>query len=158
MQITFDQFEIGEHAGSNQMKVGARLTINSGENTFHAIPAVIFDGGQNRSENAEILFNQAGKQQKITVILNGLDANQKTIELQLEGLNENSLPITEAKELLIIEISRKPFMSVLWIGTIIITLGAIIALLNRMSPPVNLTKNNKEHYHDTIKKVSELSN
>jgi cytochrome c biogenesis factor len=39
-------------------------------------------------------------------------------------------------EQLLIEISRKPFMSILWLGTIFITMGTVIAFGKRIYNPI----------------------
>jgi cytochrome c-type biogenesis protein CcmF len=158
LQITFNEFDLYNHTETNDLKVGARLTINTGEKTFQITPAVDFEQGKGRTENGEFILDRRGGAQKITVVLNGLDANQKMIELLFEGFEKDASTESEAQEQLIVELSNKPFMSAIWFGAILITLGAVIALRNRVQTPVNTTKNDEERYHGTHKEMSGMPN
>ena len=67
-----------------------------------------------------------------SVILAGLNADEKRIQLVFHGLTEETSHTHVAKEQLIVEISKKPFMSILWFGTVLLILGTVIAFKNRL--------------------------
>ncbi len=136
MQVAFNAFDMGEHAGTENMRVGAKLTITVDAKTYSIAPAIVFEQNKKRAENGIFDLEVDGKKQAVTVILNGLDAGQKMIELAFEGLPKPASSAASTKEMLIVEVSNKPFMSILWIGTILIIIGAIIALINRRQTSV----------------------
>ena len=64
------------------------------------------------------------------VYLTGLNADEKSIELTFTGMPDQHSG--NSSEQLIIEASLKPFMSVLWLGTVLIIGGIIIAFIRRL--------------------------
>ncbi len=140
MQVAFNAFDMGEHADTKSMRVGAKLIITAGNKTYSIAPAIVFEKDRKRAENGTFALSLAGETRNVTVILNGLDAGQRMIELAFEGLPNSSSSVASAKETLIVEVSHKPFMSILWIGTILIIIGAIIALINRRQTSVEAAK------------------
>ncbi len=135
MAVTFREFEMGNHSGENAFRVGVKLDIAAEGETATVTPALIFSKGQRRSTPATLALPVDGKTQEFTVTLQAMDADQKMIELHFAGLDEAPPTASPAPAQLIVEVSKKPFMSVLWIGTIFITLGALIGLANRLTTP-----------------------
>lgn len=159
MQITFDAFDFNNHSAEGQsMNIGARLTVNAGGKTFQVTPAILFENGKNHPVKSKFILEENGEKQTISVTLNQMDANRKLIELTFDGFRENAPALSAAKEQLIVEFSWKPFMSTLWIGTILITIGTLISLVSRFKTPANTNnKINKEIHYGKRKEVPELS-
>jgi cytochrome c biogenesis factor len=72
-----------------------------------------------------------------TVILNDLNADQKIVALVFTGTATapaaaaaQSATVTDE---LVVEFSKKPFMSILWSGTVLLMLGTLIAFRKRVS-------------------------
>ncbi len=69
---------------------------------------------------------------EITVTLNNLNADTKMVELLFEGLGEVETVTDDHPEQLVVEFSQKPFMSILWFGTIILIIGTLISFTQRI--------------------------
>ncbi len=65
-----------------------------------------------------------------SVTMNGLDADDKVIELVF---NRRALAVTGnvPLEQLTVEVSRKPLNNLVWLGTVFFTVGFTLALLRR---------------------------
>lgn len=124
-EISFDDFVMENHTESGRIRVGAKLNVSKDEQAYSIVPAVILNGDKRESQPAD-LFNNNGKG---NVFLAQVNANNKEIQLVFEGLEAGAAQIQPDR--LIIEISKKPFMSVLWIGTLLLSIGTIVALNRR---------------------------
>ncbi len=112
--------------------MGARLEISNGDEEYEVVPVLFYDGTGKRSEPATFQVNSDGMDQEASVILNELNANEKLVELHFTGL-ESDAKTAQPQEQLLLEVSKKPFMNILWFGTVLIVLGAIISLKRRTS-------------------------
>ena len=52
-----------------------------------------------------------------------MGANPKNFDSDFDGLSEDVAAEHDHRDQLLVEVSEKPFMNILWIGTIILTLG-----------------------------------
>jgi len=59
------------------------------------------------------------------VYLEKIDADSKSVLLRIVGTGE------QGKEILILEISKKPLILLVWLGTVIIMAGVLITTLRR---------------------------
>lgn len=126
--ITFDSFQMENHAEGGHFVVGARLSVAGKDSTFIITPAIILASEVRESQPAILPLTDPGKQ--VSVALTGLNADEKQIELSFEGLTEDT---GKAQDQLVVEVSIKPMMSILWLGTLLIISGAIIALNRRLA-------------------------
>ncbi len=65
--------------------------------------------------------------------LAAIDADNKSIKIEFEGLPDLKNGNIETGDQLLIEVSKKPFMNILWLGTILFTVATIIAIKKRIS-------------------------
>lgn len=157
LQVHFAEFDLSRHAEAVSMWVGTKLQISRGSQTFTVTPAVLFEKDKKTLEAAEIPGSSADESQKISITLTGLDANTGTIELTFAGLS-GAISGAPAEQQLLVEISTKPFMNVLWLGTILITLGTVIALLHRRRENSQVVHIEKEKAHVRRQSVPEMPN
>ena len=133
MDITFTEFEMSNHETAGHFKVGAVLEIAKDDQKFVVKPAIIM-GSRGKEMEPALLPSTVhlDNADHPSVILAGLNADEKSIQLIFHGLPEAASPSQEAKEQLVVEVSKKPFMSILWFGSILVIIGTIIAFKNRL--------------------------
>jgi len=127
--ITFVGFDQGSHASGSPMKFGAILHVaDSLGDTATVTPAMIFESDQTLQYEAVPLM--PGRD-SVMVRLDKIQADRGTVLLSFEGLQAQGQP-----EQLILEVSKKPGMNVLWGGAIILVLGGLVSLFRRWKSPV----------------------
>ena len=130
-RVHFLEFEMKSHAEGGAVRVGAKLIISSGEDDVEVTPEIYYDQNGRHAEPAEISLADGSRSASVSI--SQLDASQKAIELHFDGLASGSQSMNPAvNEQLLLEVSKKPFMNILWIGTILIVAGAIIPLSRRI--------------------------
>ncbi|KAA3616795.1 MAG: heme lyase CcmF/NrfE family subunit [Calditrichaeota bacterium] len=128
--VQFSSFDMDNHEQiEGDFKVAAVLQFSKDNETFEVKPAIVLKGQEKINEPAHLPFikNQNSKAQ---ISLSGMNPDTKNIQLSFEGLNEEK-PVKEKSSQIVVEVSNKPFMSMLWIGTILLTLGTILAMKRR---------------------------
>ncbi|MFQ5604594.1 MAG: heme lyase CcmF/NrfE family subunit [bacterium] len=135
-EILFTSFEMHSHAENGVMQVGAKLEIAQGEQKFAVTPALMMSGNQRKAVPAEFPVSAGNYSSKPSVSLVGINANEKSVQLDFHGLgnpaNGDAVPVKMQAS---INVSKKPFMNVLWLGTILISLGTVISIKRRSSEP-----------------------
>lgn len=128
--VTFERFEMQPHdaaaAPAGSMTIGAKLTVKKGSKSRSMTPISVFSQGE---------------VQKATGV-----ALEEGLELRLSGMNidmagggssitlEAIAPgvVTAVKpETLVVEVSVKPFISLVWFGTILCFVGVALAMVRR---------------------------
>jgi cytochrome c-type biogenesis protein CcmF len=132
LSVTFLNFDMKPHDDGSSFNVGAVLQVGDGDHTHTVMPVLTMGAGGKHSEPVEIPTH--GKYEpEISVTLNALDADKKSVDLHFQGLGGSpSASESRTGEQLIIEFSRKPFMSILWLGSILLLVGSVIALTHRL--------------------------
>jgi cytochrome c-type biogenesis protein CcmF len=133
-QIQFVSFQTGEHGQPGSMQVGALLKVTA-QGTEHEIaPAIVIDAqGQQSYAPAEMppLHNPTKGIQNPVITLVDMSVEQKRILLSFHGLqgDDHAAPGYE----LLLEVSIKPLMMVVWTGVVLIIAGTLIAFKRRLS-------------------------
>jgi len=128
--INFIGFDQGSHASGSPMKFGAILHVHDSlGDTATAIPAMVF--GDNQTMQYEEVPLMPGRD-SITVRLDKIQADRGAVLLTFQGLEPQGTP-----EQLILEVSEKPGMNVLWGGAIILVLGGLVSLGRRWQSPIS---------------------
>jgi cytochrome c-type biogenesis protein CcmF len=129
--ITFDSFEMSNHEEAGHFSVGAVLKVSVEDQTYRVTPLMQIGASGRQAIPAALPHEESsGQHVHPSVVLQGMNADEKRINLLVNGIGES---ITEAAEdQLLIEFSKKPFMSILWIGTVILILGSVIAWRKRV--------------------------
>jgi hypothetical protein len=121
-KIKFISFDMSSHQSSGGMSVGAKLEVEYDGATETIIPMMISNAdpgaGPNMIGEPTPLFS--GQNQ--SVILTRIFAGEGAVALTIPGLAEAGPP-----DRLILDVSMKPGINLLWFGTIIIFIGMALA-------------------------------
>ena len=127
VNITFNKFIVGNHTEQSPMMVRADLTVkmNQGgyDKNYLVQPAIWMENGKMKSNEVDI----PGTGYKIQ--LESLDASEGKIALAIYG---SETVQEKPQDILAVEVSEKPFISILWFGSIILVGGVFISLLERI--------------------------
>ncbi|MDD8017039.1 MAG: cytochrome c biogenesis protein CcsA [Bacteroidota bacterium] len=134
--VTFSGFDMKGHDAANAnggMKVGTTLEITAGKEKETVIPYVIFGGGEPKYYSADSKLLK-GKVQLLSMNIGGMGDGKSVIEISL--LQDGQKPKLESKEVLTVEASVKPFIMLVWIGTLLLFAGFIISIQRRRKADV----------------------
>ncbi len=109
--------------GSQPIKIGAYLEVSKDNMVERLEPTLtIKAGAAPELQPASLQSNSS-----IKVSLINIDANNRKVMIEVQGLSPSSLPA----ETLIVEASVKPFINVLWLGTYIVFFGFCLSIYRR---------------------------
>jgi cytochrome c-type biogenesis protein CcmF len=120
--ILFEDFELGRHGSPDSVRISARLTITAEGNVTTLSPALMIARGKRTTEPIP-LPPISSSTSATFVSLEGVNVTEKTVQLAVTD---------EMSDQVIIEVSKKPFMNVLWLGTIVMIAGVGIAIGRRL--------------------------
>ena len=124
MQITFNKFLVQMGAGTQE--ITADLTFQVDENGYpkeHSVfPVLKAANGEMNSSEVEV----PGTSYRVKIA--SVNASKGTLTLVISSPQSGN---ETAKDMLAIELSEKPFISVLWFGTIVFIIGSFLTLLIR---------------------------
>jgi cytochrome c-type biogenesis protein CcmF len=128
--ITFTGFKMYQDPNTlnsdntQPIKIGAYLEVTKDGLTERIEPTLTLTAGKSAQvEPATLPTNSSVK-----VALVNIDANNRKIMIDIEGLNPSSAMPSET---LIVEASVKPFINVLWLGTYIVFFGFSLSIYRR---------------------------
>jgi cytochrome c-type biogenesis protein CcmF len=120
--IKFAGFDMSSHGMGEAMSVGATLEITHQEEKTILTPIIVI--GETEEDEAKNIVHLPGGEDHL--VLEEIDADQKMVALNLFLAKEEP-----AKDLLVLEVSRKPLINVLWLGTVLIMMGLLITTYRR---------------------------
>jgi cytochrome c-type biogenesis protein CcmF len=120
--IKFEGFDMSAHGMEGGMRVGATLEITH-EGEKQIFTPAIFMGGTEREDSLRVILLPGGEDH---LVLERINADDKSVTLNLILTNPEA-----GKNLLVLEVSRKPLINVLWMGTILIMAGLVVATYRR---------------------------
>ncbi len=133
-KISFVRFDVGQHGSPGAMSVGAVLNVEVDGTVHEVVPRLTFEGDGTRKMIAADLPLVRGSSMGATispqVALNSLSVEEKKVYLELVGFGEHMGP-APAEELLV-DISTKPLMMVVWSGVVLILVGTVVAWWRRL--------------------------
>jgi cytochrome c-type biogenesis protein CcmF len=117
----------GKHDHENEMgdKVGVKLEVTSGGKTETVIAEQKITEG-----NQEPIPVHLASSDRYTFYLGGLSVEGET-KINLAVVDETLPKIEQPAETLVVTAAVKPFISLVWIGTLIMVIGFFISMLNR---------------------------
>lgn len=141
MKVTFVQFDMN-HDGMDKMisaggfGIGAVLEVKRGKSVERIVAVTIYKEGQQpdvktaKTKDGQISFQMMNM---------NIDAEKKTssIELNVTGLPGQATQLLPKTEILVIEASMKPFISLIWVAAVLITAGLIISLTHKQQKQKN---------------------
>ncbi len=122
-RILFVDFELGKHGNTDSIRIAARLEITAEGNTTTLTPALVIAKGKRTSVAILLPRLSAAGSGVPSISLEGIDVTTKSVRLAITD---------ERSDQVIVEVSIKPFMNILWLGSIIMVLGVGIAILRRL--------------------------
>ncbi len=114
-EIKFNEFRIGEHASGGAMKVGAVLEVTHNGETqnvvpyFYPNPQMVQDAGYADIPDSDY-----------KIYLDRINADQGQVVIDVVGVGD-----------LVLEISKKPMINLVWFGGVVIVLGSVMAFVKR---------------------------
>ncbi|HUL44549.1 MAG TPA: cytochrome c biogenesis protein CcsA [Bacteroidota bacterium] len=128
-KVTFERYQMDQHGESGSMSVGAVLHISSGTRSCDIIPQLaINDRGERMSEPVQ-LPDSLSPGKSPFIALNAINVEEQKVFLAFAGLDQKET--TAPSQELLVEVSIKPLMMVLWTGVVLIIAGTVIAWRRR---------------------------
>ncbi|HVP36712.1 MAG TPA: cytochrome c biogenesis protein CcsA [Terriglobales bacterium] len=118
-KIKFLSFDMAPHGQGGEMKVVAVLQISYNGKTETATPAVLFGEDQQMTQKEAVLPDSN------VIFLERVMADQGAVELSIGKKGE------QGGETLLLEVSTKPLINLLWLGTIVIMSGLFLMTWRR---------------------------
>jgi len=124
VEYTFEGFEIGGHGeAGGDMRVTAKLTAKPyGGSPEDVAPYMELTADNQKKIGAATLSDGT------SIELAGIQADAGAVLLSFSRPNQ---PAVQRASLLVLEVSRKPLVSLVWVGSVLIVMGAILALFFR---------------------------
>ncbi len=130
--VTFERFDTQSHSGGmaqqadGGMSIGAVLKVSKGRQVRTLTPVSVFAAGEVRSATG-VAFDQ---QTEVRLIGMNIGMSGEGSSIILEATSPGA-PMGMTPETLVVEASVKPFISFVWLGTLICFLGVALALVRR---------------------------
>ena len=129
VDITFTQFNFPPEVREAMMagkdfQIGAKLSVKYNYKTIEVEPMMKSIAG--KQEHAPVELKDAN----LRINLGSMDASGK-VNLELSKLSTANGSLEKPKEVLTVEASIKPFISLVWIGVIVVVLGFFISAFRR---------------------------
>jgi cytochrome c-type biogenesis protein CcmF len=132
--VTFTRFEVGTHEQSDMMSVGAVLSISVEGKKQEVVPQLMFNQrGERQMEPVNLPLHSAMSSGSVVsqIALNAINVEEKKALIEyIDPANQH----TESSPQLLVEISSKPLMMVVWTGVVLIIAGTAVAFRRRLSP------------------------
>ncbi|MEX0601803.1 MAG: cytochrome c-type biogenesis CcmF C-terminal domain-containing protein, partial [Bacteroidota bacterium] len=134
MTLTFVQFDMGEHGtmgmtSGGGFQVGAAIEVQRGNTRERITPMTFYREGK-QPEAREVHLSDGSVGFELLSMNIDPETKQSVIQIHLSGVGEAPEGPVK-KELLVVEASVKPFMSFIWIAAVLVTLGAVLAIIQR---------------------------
>ena len=125
-KLVFDGYDMDMHGmGQDRMKITALIDVkdNYGKTLGIAKPMIMVVGEKNEVQSAT--FPGTNR----SIMIKGISVENNSIALGISGLNSSGNQ-NAGRELLAVEVSVKPMINVLWIGTFLMIIGFITSVIN----------------------------
>ncbi|MCB0282078.1 MAG: heme lyase CcmF/NrfE family subunit [Calditrichae bacterium] len=128
-KLRFVDYDMGNHGNNmgTEMKIVANIEVlDSYDNVVSVIHPGLKMVGQNRED---ILAELPGTGQSVKI--DGLSVEDQMIVISVGNATEIKNVSQKSNEMLAVEVSRKPLINVLWMGTIVLVMGFVTTIYNR---------------------------
>lgn len=133
-EIVFNQFELPKDMSAmtsgGSFKIGVNLSVKKDGKDYSLQPYM-----ENSGQGPNYVAAES-KEANIKVTISSMNASNAEVNLIFSTLDGKDIPIT-SKEVLSIEASIKPFISLVWIGVLTMVAGFIVAAVRRTKESVN---------------------
>ncbi|OGC89686.1 MAG: hypothetical protein A2142_01910 [candidate division Zixibacteria bacterium RBG_16_48_11] len=120
-QVTFTEFEMEPHMQGGEMRNGARREGAQGENRQTLTPYLIAGGEQ--VSHQDVVFPDGSTGLTLERIM--ADTRQIGVIVHTE------VATAELTETLLLEVSHKPLINLLWLGGVLVMLGSLFSIFRR---------------------------
>ncbi len=130
-RVTFTGFDMGGHnmeQTDGGTRVGARLEIVQNDQRETVTPYVIYDGKEQKYVGVDSKL-LGTKIEFLAMSIGGMGEGKSAIQLQVK--NAGGIPLSGKNEALVVEASIKPFIILVWVGTLLILSGFVLSILRR---------------------------
>jgi cytochrome c-type biogenesis protein CcmF len=138
-EISFGGFDMTQHENAQAMVVGASLRVKFEGKEEAIVPQLMFaPTGERQSVPKDLPGLNRGSYEKPQVLLTAVSVEEKKVVLEFHGLPGAAAPAQappQAAELLL-DVSTKPLMMVVWTGVVLMIAGTLIAFIRRLSTEV----------------------
>jgi cytochrome c biogenesis factor len=125
--ILFIGYEINEHELNNEnMQIAVILNVSFAGQQHVLKPAIKVN-----SQKKELVPAKLPNAER-DIFINKIDIEAESITLQVNNKLDQLQHAELGKELLAIELTEKPLINILWIGTILMIIGLEISMTNRL--------------------------
>jgi cytochrome c-type biogenesis protein CcmF len=129
VEVKFVKFDMGEHgtlAEGSDMAIGSVLEVTRGNSKETVIPVAVYreNGATAREPSASKLMNADIQLVSMNV---GAESQRSTVTVEVQPRDAAGA----RKETLVVEASLKPFVWLLWGGTIVMIMGFALSLVKR---------------------------
>jgi cytochrome c-type biogenesis protein CcmF len=118
--VKFANFDMGNHGETGDMQVGAVLEVTRGSETKEVVPRMTFTRGGKQFIIAD-MPNGDG-----SVTLQDIQADAGKVSLAFSGV-----PGMDVMDLLVLEVSKKPLINLVWLGVVMVCGGTFISYVRR---------------------------
>lgn len=135
-EIEFVAFDIPADAMQKMMsggdfEIGAKLVVKNYGSRYEVEPKYGIRNGEKLNDPVEI------KEANLVINLVSISANDKMVTLQIEPFKVERQQQEIKREILAVTASIKPFVGLVWLGTVIIVAGFFISMLRRLKESRN---------------------
>ncbi len=115
----------------SDFQIGAKLIVKNYGSKYEVEPKYGIKNGEKLNEPIGI------KEANLKISLVSMSADQGAITLQVEPYSADNQETQQKREVLTITASIKPFVGLVWIGTLVIVLGFFVSMLRRLKESKN---------------------
>lgn len=130
-RLTFTAFDMAGHnpqSTAGGTRIGAKIVIEAGGETETVVPYVVFDGKKQEYFGVESKLLMT-KIEFLSMSIGGMGDGKSAIQIQVQNLG--GIPLSGKREALVVDASVKPFISLVWIGTLFVLGGFVLSILRR---------------------------
>ncbi len=134
-RITFTGFTMDGGEGAGAFRIGGRFDVQSTDGPAEELVTMQITG-----PDGETIIADTTAAGDLVIAFSGVDVNQNDMansRIQIRVSNPaNAVPGEEPREMLVAQVSIKPFILLVWIGILLITAGFTMAALRRRAEDV----------------------
>lgn len=130
VEILFSDFDFPEDArqkmmGGGDFTLGAKLVVKSYGKSQEVEPKFEMRDGQKIDLPSKL------NEENLEIKLVSLAADEKTIVIEVSDLSKTQTNTVQQREVLAITASVKPFVGLVWLGTVVIVIGFLLSMIRR---------------------------
>jgi cytochrome c-type biogenesis protein CcmF len=126
--MKFSGYEMDPHdTDVDEIHVMVIINVSGPEGSFVLKPTIKVKGEERNIIHATI------PESTRRVHLHGVNIEERSVSIMIDKQIDQEDPSEEKKEMLAIEITEKPLINLLWLGTFIMITGLVVSLRNRIS-------------------------